>query len=384
MNWWQQLRASLPLCERTCYLFSGAQTPLANSVRDAMIEYLDEWDHIGWRIEETAFRHHETAARNLSTVLGCHADRTVIVENTSAGMSLAAAAVLARARRSRTRRPNVVFDPAIHPASSYPWLNARRLGTDIDIRHPTHARPCDVGQAIADLLDSATIAVVVSHVDYLTGARRDLTALARKERGETALLVDAAQSAGAIPTDDLVKDADFIAMPAYKWLFGAPGVGFLIPGDDWLEQPGTPQAGWAAADNPFNADPFRLNLAPGARSWRTGMPNFSGIAAASAALELVIHAAPDRIFSRIEALVTRALEFARSLGLSSPTPTTASQRAGIVALDAPSPVRHAASLRERGIEVGYATGVLRVDPHAFNSEDEVDQAISEIAQLLRP
>ncbi len=83
-------------------------------------------------------------------------------------------------------------------------------------------------EAISELVTERTRLISISHVTWTTGARLDVKAVARfgRERG-IPVLIDGAQSAGAIPMDVKELDVDFYAIPMQKWLCGPDGTGAL-------------------------------------------------------------------------------------------------------------------------------------------------------------
>src|SRR5712692_974634 len=82
--------------------------------------------------------------------------------------------------------------------------------------------------AIAGLVTPRTRLIVLSHVTWTTGAVLDIAEVARmgRERG-IPVLIDGAQSAGAIPVDVKALGVDFYAIPGQKWLCGPDGTGAL-------------------------------------------------------------------------------------------------------------------------------------------------------------
>jgi len=162
-EWWEDLRSQFPLCQRRAYLFAGAQAPLSIDVRAAMEGFLDLWNERAWRLEHTEWRWFDLAAELLASILSCDPRRIVAAESTSHAMNIATAMVLGRWSRSGRPAANVVISPEAHPASSYAWLNARRLGAPIDIRWPLvddDPSPSAHAQALLDAIDERTIAVV--------------------------------------------------------------------------------------------------------------------------------------------------------------------------------------------------------------------------------
>ena len=120
---------------------------------------------------------------------------------------------------------------------------------------------------------------MTTHVSNWDGERLDLPELASRFPDRSfALIADAAQSAGALPLAEVVDVCDFVGMPAYKFMLGASGVGFLLVGERWLRDPGPPALGWAGMIDPLPIVPFSLDPAPTAAAFRLGIPNYLGLA----------------------------------------------------------------------------------------------------------
>jgi selenocysteine lyase/cysteine desulfurase len=375
VTWFEALRELFPLCSRRAYFFAGAQAPLATPVRRAMEAVMEVWEADAWRIEEREWRHFDDAAATIADLYGCDPSEVVVAENTSHAMSIATGLVVGRWWQRGGPGANVVIHANAHPAAAYAWLNLARLGAPLEVRWAEHA--ADGGSGFDGLVDDETLAVVLSHVDHEIGARLAVPEVP----AATAVLLDAAQSAGALDLREQVRAADFVGFPAYKWLFGPPGVAFLVARRSWLDEVGPLFAGWASAEDPMRMELRRLTVAAGARGFRLGMPNFAGVAGAAAGLRITAGAGVQSIAARIEALSYRFRAGVDTLGLASPTPRAFDQRAGIVVLDLPEPVALQRTLLGGGIDVGVEQGRLRVDLHAFNTEAEVDMLLDRLDRL---
>jgi cysteine desulfurase/selenocysteine lyase len=325
----------------------------------------------------------ERSRDRIAAIVGCSPEQVVVCESTSAAMSLAVTMVLQRRRASRTDAANVVLHHEVHAGGSYPWHNAARLGEPLELRWPTPSHGDDSVDAIVAAVDAATIAVSVAHVSHRTGTRLDVAALTDRLRGrDLAVIVDAAQSAGALGIATEVDAADFVGFPANKWFLGPPGIGFLVVAEPWLNDPGPPSVGWGSSpDAP--PEPRVFELAVGADAFRLGTPNQLGLAGAAAALELWSRFGDERIAARIEELTERFLAGIDQQALPSPTPRAWPSRAGVVSLAVQDPEAVRVCLARRGLDTGVSSGVLRVDIHAYNDESEVDRLLSEL-RSLRP
>lgn len=376
---WQDLRSSFPFLQRRPYFFAGAQAPLSREVREAMEGFLDLWEDKAWRFEPAGWGWFDEAQALLAAILGCPPQQVIAAEGTSHALNLATAMVLARWTMQGRPPRNVVFHHVPHPASSLAWVNAQRLGAPLELRWPRPEVGEDPIDALARSIDDATLAVVATHVSHLTGERLDVSGLAKRFPDRSwALLLDAAQSAGALSLVQEVARCDFVALPAYKWLFGPAGVGFLVAQPFWLAEVGPPFVGWALVKDPLPLEPQRLELTASGTAFRLGIANFIGMAGAVAGLRLSRDAGRERIAERIEHLTTRFLDGVTASGYSSPTPSQWSKRAGVIALAASEPGRLMDTLLDDGVEVGIEEGKLRVDIHAYNSEDEIDRLLDRL------
>jgi L-cysteine/cystine lyase len=115
-----------------------------------------------------------------------------------------------------------------HPGGVGPlYIERLRRGIDIDFLDVGNGGDPDAILAAFDAaIDERTRAVVVSHVLWTTGAVMPITKIAALARSRGALVVvDGAQSAGAIPIDLAATGADVYAIPGQKWLLGPEGTG---------------------------------------------------------------------------------------------------------------------------------------------------------------
>jgi cysteine desulfurase / selenocysteine lyase len=376
-TWWEALRARLPICGERAYFFPGAHGPLSIDARAAMLGVIDEWDRHAFHVHERAEHVVEDCARGVAALAGCDASRIVFATNTSDALNIGAASVLAVWRRAGSPPANVVLHDQSHAASTYAWLNAVRLGEAIEIRIAQREPGETAVDALVRRVDGETLAVVTTHVSNWDGERLDLVELAGRFPDRSfALIADAAQSAGALPLDDVVRVCDFVGMPAYKFMLGAAGVGFLVVGERWLRDPGPTAPGWAGCVHPLPILPFSLELAPTAAAFRLGIPNYVGLAATSAGIGLLVEAGIDRVGERIHELTGLIIARLDGIGLDVTTPRSPAQRAGVLTVIHPDAPGAMARLAAAGIDVGVERTEIRVDVHAYNDESDVDRLIA--------
>ena len=382
-NWWQELRAEFPYLEDHVFAWSGGQVPIANSVRAAIGRVMASWDDDPVTLATTEWPVFDGARQEVATLFGCSPDRVAVTESTSGAMYVATAMVLARWQRSGAPPANVVLHWDCHPASSYQWLVAAALHDSLTVRWSVPGDHPDPVEALLARADDETIAVVATHVAWRSGAALDLAALGRRRAAARwALLIDAAQSAGAVPIGPHADHIDFIGFPGYKWLLGPPGTGYLVTGTGWVGEP-SPVSGWAVAKD-FPVDVTEFKPMPGGAGIRFGMPSFIPLAGSQAALKLLNRAGIDRIAARVADLIGLLLAGLDDLGFDPVTPRAAHERAGVCSVEVGDLDQAVAALAEHRIATFPELQYIRLDLHAFNNDQDVERILACFATLRRP
>jgi cysteine desulfurase / selenocysteine lyase len=369
----EEFRASFPIASQRTYLATGAIAPAASPVTSAVTKWmylsaarpLRNFDDWGSSLEELRLR--------FASLIGADPAGVAITDNTSraAGMAIG---ILGRRPGS-----NVIVDATTYPSSLFPWISrtAKRVVTS--------RRELD-DATVARLAGRDLAAVAVSHVAWQTGYRHHLRALADAAHAlGGVLMVDCAQSTGAVPVDVKADGIDVLVTTAMKWLCGLPGVGFLYVDPRLLDDapagdgslgvswPGGWDA-WPAAAPPRYPDT--------ARRFEPGVPALPSVAAASAALDLVASVSVDRLAAHIQSLVTMCLSGLQRLGCDVATPADPNHRAGVIAVRHPRAGDLGDWLAERRIDVWRSREMqlLRVDPAGFTTAAEVARLLDEIAE----
>jgi selenocysteine lyase/cysteine desulfurase len=379
-TWWTELRAEFPYLENHVFAWSGGQAPIATSVRAAIDRVMAAWDADPVTLSQREWGVFDGARQEVAILFGCPPERVAVSESTSHAMSVATAMVLARWQRAGARQANVVLHWDCHPASSYQWLVAGQQHPSLTVRWASPGDHEDPVEALLAHADEETIAVVATHVAWRSGAALDLAALGSRRRDASwALLVDAAQSAGAVPIAPFTDDIDFIGFPGYKWLLGPPGTGYLVMGQGWLDEP-SPISGWAAVKD-FPVDVTEFKPLPGGAGVRYGMPSFIPLAGSQAALQLINRAGIERIAARVDSLMGSLLKGLEDRGFDPVTPRPANERAGVCSVEVPDLPAAVAALAEHRISTMPELQYIRLDLHAFNTEEDVDRILDCFAGL---
>jgi selenocysteine lyase/cysteine desulfurase len=178
---------------------------------------------------------------------------------------------------------------------------------------------------------------------------------------------------------------DAVLGVGFKWLCGPYGTGFLWVRPDLLRSLNATQAYWlaqmTAAD--LGREESDVRLPTGPPTSRTfdvfGTANFFNFKPWAAAVEYLLGVGIERVAATDQGLVQRLHDGLDATRIDLLSPRELPRRSTLVFLShkdrARNPVLHA-RLRERGIEVAYRRGALRLAPHLYNTPDDVDRALA--------
>src|SRR5918992_1417133 len=251
-------------------------------------------------------------------------------------VAITASATLALGQIAWFLRPgrgeNIVSIDLEFPSSTYPWLRiSEETGAEVRL---VQRRDDPVGLSMDDvaaLVDNQTRVLCVSHVQYATGHRFDPGELAALAHENDAILVlDASQSAGAVPLDVRADDVDFLVATSYKWLCSSIGAGICYIRRELVEGFRPPFVGWKSAVEPYDLDAADMRLPSSARKLEFSTSGYGAGIALGAAIEYFLAIGIERVLAHDLALAARLHEGLESLDAEILTPPEDDRRIGIV------------------------------------------------------
>ena len=261
-----------------------------------------------------------------------------------------------------------------YPSNIYPWMNLASRGVSVRLVPGRAGRiwPEDLVEA----MDETTRVLAISHVEFASGFRNDLDRLVEICRNrEVALCVDAIQGLGPLTIDVRETPVDFLAADGHKWLLGPEGAGLLYVRGDWIERLRPTGVGWHSVVGSYNSPEIDFRLKPNAQRWEGGSFNMAGLQALGASLTLLLEIGAEAVSQRILERAGSVRELAARAGWRVTGSKLPEDWSGIVAIehdDLPSP-QAAHALREQGIVVCARRGKLRISPHIYNDDDDLDR-----------
>ena len=338
---------------------------------------------IAWKVrpfELTAERFAEVPARlrrALGRLLGAPADEIILGNSASYGLHLLAGSLPLR------EGDEVLLVHGDFPSVLLPWLVLERRG--VLVRYVRPARHLPEPEELAAALTPRTRVFCTTWVHSFSGVACDLEALGAvcRENG-TWLVVNASQALGARPFD-VSWPVDAVLGVGFKWLCGPYGTGFLRVRPDLLRSLNATQAYWlaqmTAADLGKEDGEVRLSAGPpAARTFDVlGTANFFNFKPWVAAVEYLLGVGIERVAAYDQQLVQRLHDGLDPMTIDLLSPRELPRRSTLVFLSHKDRARNQvlpARLRERGIEVAYRRGALRLAPHLYNNPDDIDRALA--------
>ncbi len=265
-----------------------------------------------------------------------------------------------------------------YPSNVYPWWNLRDRGVQI-VTVPERDGRVDPDEFLGAIDDRVRM-VAISHVEFASGFRFDLARVSEACRARGVFLfVDIAQSIGCVPIDLRLVDA--AAWPTWKWLMGPIGMGGLYVAANRLESIRPVFVGSdGMVPTPDYLD-YRFEFRPDARRFEYSSENVLGMIGIAEALRRIAPLfdgkAADVVARRVWSLGDRIISSLEGRGFRLYSSRLPVERSGIFSFVAPGdPAPIAARLRRSGIETAVRGGRLRISPHFYNNDADVDRLLA--------
>lgn len=292
------------------------------------------WNDAGW-IEAP-----RRVGAKIAKLIGAAPHEVVCADSTSINLFKVLAAALKlqseRPQVSMRERRVIVSERGNFPTDLYiaqglaEWLGGRYELRLVEFNEVTAA------------IDESVVAVMLTHVNYRTGAKHSLTSVTYRAQQAGALAIwDLAHSVGAVPVDLNAAHVDFAVGCGYKYLNGGPGApAFLYVADRHLKALAgqrfvQPLAGWLGHRAPFD---FAPDYEP-ARSidrFCVGTPSILALAALECGVDTVLAAGIDALRAKsvqlTELFMRLVEERCAGFGLRLVTPRDAGYRGSQVSL----------------------------------------------------
>ena len=375
-------RDEFPVTRERSYLISASLGPLSRRARAAAEEHLDLWQRLG--PEELWFDHGmpklERCRELFAQLIGADPDEVAVVPSVSAGMSAIATCL------DFATRPKVVLSEMDFPTNHYVWRAQEQAGAKLDVV-PTHDRIRISTEDVTARIDERTAVVNVNRVLFESSWIMEMDPILETARSSGAhVLVDDFHGSGIVPIDVHQMGIDFLVSGVLKWLCGGQGLALLYCRRDLIETMEPRIVGWFGTQDFFSFDRERLRLRDDARRFETGTPTLPQAWTAAAGMELIAEVGVPTIRAHNQQLARGLIEGLDGLGLELLSPREDASRGGLVRTRIPGGADEAKrvlhALFERDVVVDSRGDALRISPHFFNNDEDIQVCLRELKAVL--
>ena len=374
-------REEFPTLASGIHLLSHSLGPVPRAVRASMAEYYDAWEH--HTSEDAWATSWWTLSRRvgdrIARILGGAPGSVQIQPNASIAMATVASCF----DFNSGRRNKVVTTALDFPSMEYFWDAQRQIGATVEVV-PSEDGVSVALEKILDAIDSETCLVALSHTSYRSSWRVDARAIVERAHAKDALvMLDVYQSAGVVQLDAADWNVDFLIGGTIKCLCGGPSCGYLYVGPDLQRDLRPRLTGWVAHDSPFEFAHAPMRYAKSVRRFAQGTPSIPALYSAIPGLEIIEAVGVSEIAAESQRRTQAMIEFAMERGWTVNTPLEKNHRGGSVMIGVDNAQLTAERLSERRVFVDWRPGAgLRISPHFFNTDEEIEEALNILAGLI--
>jgi cysteine desulfurase / selenocysteine lyase len=383
MSDWVRLRDDFPITKKYTYLANAAIAPIPNPVYNEVSKfYKDILNHGQTFWNEWENKMEETRALYAKFIGAASTDQIAFTHSTSEGMNIIA--------HMLSDKGIVISNELEFPSSNLPWINKDKDNVKfVKAKDGSIVQIEDIGK-MADQ-NSKIKTVVTSHVQYSTGFKQDLKELGTltKEKG-LYLVVNSTQSLGALYFN--VKDfgIDFMASNGHKWMLSSFGIGAIYMKRKYSTDVKKYRPSFFSQFGQKRREKFdnnmKINMSNTATRFELATPHFPNIFALNAAIRYISKIGIRHIEKRILNLTDYLIDSLQKMKLEILSPIEERKyRSGIILFKAKkkSSIDIVTGLEKRNNIIVSARGKgIRVSPHFYNNENDIDKLILGLRKVL--
>jgi selenocysteine lyase/cysteine desulfurase len=364
---WNRLREDFPVTKKYSYLANAAISPIPIQVQNAVSDFYKDNTIYGGTRWQKWIDCIEEARRMYAAFIGARPEEIAFTHSTSEGMNIIA--------HMLAHRGHAISNDLEFPSSNLPWINR---GADMTIV-PSRNGMVPI-ERIRKAIGKKTRTIITSHVQYSTGFKQDLETLSEICGEENLyLVVNATQSIGALNFDVGKFGVDFTVSNGHKWMLSSFGIGTLyiqsklLDDESGLNPPFFSQFG---QEDREHFDNMKIRMSKNASKFELSTPHFPNIIALKAAIAYISKINILRIEERIRYLTQYLIDRLAELKIQVLSPLSNTHRSAIIVFKSRSPEHLVAYLGNKRIIVSARGGGIRVSPHFYNDEGDIDYLIS--------
>jgi selenocysteine lyase/cysteine desulfurase len=369
----ERIREHFSVVNRWIYMNHAAVSPITRDMVYGLSMRADDIMENGF-VNSADWKEDAIQARLMyAQLIGSLPDEVAFIHSTSEGANLVANGI------DWKPGDNVVLTNVDYPANIYPWMNQQSRGVEVKW---VRQRP-DGRIAVEDLagaIDSRTRVLAVSFVQFINGYRSDLNAIGELcARKGVFFFVDAIQGLGAIDIDVREMKIGALAAHSRKWLLCPGGLGVLYVSRRHLKDLRVTNPGADSVVDAENYLDYKLTWRDSAERFEPSDLNPMALSATRAMLAMFTGLGMAYIENRVIALTDMLSEGLAKKGYTLHSPRKPAEKSGIVSFSAASSddtESISKKLTESRVVHTHRYDMIRLSPHFYNSEAEVEQVLN--------
>ena len=357
---WVNIRQEFPALSRWTYLNSATYGQVPRRAVEAMTRHSEQRDELASTNFLDWYSDADRIRASIARLIHAEPDDIAFVPNAAAALSIVLAGLESKPGENIVTLddefPNYLYQDA-----------ARKVAWD----------------RIQESVDDRTRLVAFSEVNYATGFRPPLAEIASflGKRG-VPLFLDGSQSVGALTFDVRKTPVDVLAVHGYKWLMSPTGAGFMYVSSAFRKKLPPNIIGWRSHHDWRNVDRLHSGtpeFKDAAEKYEGGGLPFHLLYAMEASVNWMLEIGPDVIERRVMDLANSARDMLRGLGAEVVDTGSQIVIAGFRGKDASAIAR---TLREQKVVVAARHGRLRISPHFYNDDEDLERLETALKNLL--
>jgi kynureninase len=373
-------RNEFPILDRTTYMISNSLGAMPRAVHASLEDYANLWETRGVRAwEEDWWDVTARVADRIGALIGAAPGQVSLHQNVTLTQAVIASCFDFSGRRNKIAMVDLEF-----PSVLYFYQEQQRHGARVQVVPSPDGIHIDL-DGLLRAIDDETLLVPISYVLFRSATIVDARAILRRAQEVGAhVVLDLFQATGTVPVDVRALETDFAVGGVLKWLCGGPGVAYLYVRDDLQRKLAPSITGWMAHRRPFAFETGPIDRRDDGYRFLNGTPQVPALYACQPGIEIVRQAGIESIRAKSMRQTARLVEGATGRGWSVQTPTDPAERGGTVSVDCPHAPEVARELLARDVLVDYRPSAgVRLSPHFYNRDDEIDFALDQIEEILR-
>ena len=385
---WTLIRDKMAIVKTITYLNHAAVAPLPISTKNVWQKVVDDQELGDTTLDLKAIHEgYPDVRKEIGTLIHAHPDDIALTVSAAHGISTA----LTSLDWHEDLNKGIILNDLEYTSNSFAYQQiAKRYHVPLHVIK-SKTKNNYVYPSLEDyeeILREHPIRIIgISHVQFINGYQTDLQKLSSLAHKYGALvLVDGIQSVGAIDLDVQKTNVDFVAVGGYKWCLGPLSTGFLYVRKDLIEKTEPLVVGAFSDQDPFNFQHHIFHPYTNARRFQAiGAPQIVGLGESIHLLnQFGIENIQHRIFELLDYFIEQLHTHLANIHLESSLERN--ERSGILRLKLPEGIdleQLPKTLNQKyKISASVRLGGLRISPHAYNTEEDLDYLIKSLKDFI--